>query len=385
LHTESHGTIVEHGSTMDDAATGDDKMNPRRSLCAFASIGLALVLAAPGNVGAQEQGNWQAHVSTLQSEHPDVYDLVLRLERIHGVLFGELAAEGEAVRASPEKLPSPSFEFDMLDRLAPMASESGTLEDVAAEAEAGYAVLGERAAAIIQWTNDFRLEVLGILADPTLTAYPERRAAVAAAVERYKSRPEAALPSEPKNMDVLYDHAQALAFRTGYTDLDGLVWAGHWLKLAVTEPLTDLSGDQRFAGLDTVQTRYYAKLTYGEPPEFFPSELPLAPAIAAGFSFLSPEAAIVFDNLSMMEEVLADILVSPNTVDARAALDETVEFFMDPTVGMSDRILWGTMALRHGIFFQGGYPLAVMTKSELNVGGHIAHLRGGAIMPMPGM
>jgi hypothetical protein len=368
---------------MDCATRGDEKMNPRRSL--FASIGLALVLAAPSSLGAQERDDWEAHVSTLRSEHPDVYELLVRLERIHGVLIGELAAEGEAVRASAEKLPSPTFEFDMLDRLGAMANESGTLDDAAAEAEAGYAVLGERAAAIIEWTNDFRLEVLGILSDPTLTSYADRRAAVAAAVERYKSRPEAALPAEPKNMDVLYDHEQALDFRTGYTDLDGLIWAGHWLKLAVTEPLTDLSGDQRLAGLDTVQTRYYAKLTYGEPPEFFPSELPLAPAIAAGFSFMSPEAAIIWDNLSMLEEVLADVLASPETVDVRASLDKAVEFFMDPTVGMSDRILWGTMALRHGIFFQGGYPLAVMTKSELNVGGHIAHLRGGALVTFPGM
>ena len=69
----------------------------------------------------------------------------------------------------------------------------------------------------------------------------------------------------------------------------------------------------------------------------------------------------------------------------RAAIDAVVEFFMDPTVGMTDRLNWRAMALRHGIFYQGGYPLAVMTASELNVGGHLAHLRGGtgpaAIVP----
>jgi hypothetical protein len=44
------------------------------------------------------------------------------------------------------------------------------------------------------------------------------------------------------------------------------------------------------------------------------------------------------------------------------------------------------MALRHGIFFQGGYPLAVMTENERNVGGHAAHLQGGApLMTIPGM
>jgi len=43
------------------------------------------------------------------------------------------------------------------------------------------------------------------------------------------------------------------------------------------------------------------------------------------------------------------------------------------------------MARRHGIFFQGGVPLAVMTKSERNVDGHAAHLASGRLMAIPGM
>jgi hypothetical protein len=43
------------------------------------------------------------------------------------------------------------------------------------------------------------------------------------------------------------------------------------------------------------------------------------------------------------------------------------------------------MALRHGIFFQGGYPLDVMTRSELNGDPHAAHrgAAGARLMPMP--
>jgi len=43
------------------------------------------------------------------------------------------------------------------------------------------------------------------------------------------------------------------------------------------------------------------------------------------------------------------------------------------------------MALGHGIFFQGGYPLGIMTESELNVGGHAAHLQSGGQIIIPGM
>jgi hypothetical protein len=94
---------------------------------------------------------------------------------------------------------------------------------------------------------------------------------------------------------------------------------------------------------------------------------------------------MIWDNLTMMQEVLADILASPDVTNVRAAIDDAVGHFMDPTYAMTDQGEWEIMALRHGIFFQGGYPLAVMTESELNVGGHAAHLKGGGPIIIPGM
>jgi len=361
-------------------------MKSRASWCtSIALLGMILFAAQPDPVAAQASGTFAAYEAILEREHPETHALLIRLERMHGLVFGELAVEGRTVRSTAEKLPSPDFEFDMLERLGMLAAEEGTLEDVAADAEAGYGALGERAAAIIEWTNAFRRAVLGIFADPQPTTFQARRAALSAAIAVYQSRPEAALPTVPKNMDVLYDHEQALDFRTGYTDLDGSIWAGHWLKLAATAPLLQLSGADRVAGLDTVQARYYAKLSYGEPPEYFPSELPLAPAIATEFSFISSEAASIWDNLSMMEEVLADILASPDVADEKVAIEAAVNFFLDPTLGVVNPVAFGAMALRHGIFFQGGFPLAVMTKSELNVGGHSAHTGGGGRVILPGM
>ena len=271
-----------------------------------------------------------------------------------------------------------------------------------AEKEAGAAVLLGRpgrfsagfdlkvfmsggAAEIIARGNAFYREVLGILAEPNM-AFAERRAAVAQAVERYRSRPDVALTPAPKNMDILYDHPYALDFRTGYTDLDGLIWAGHWARLAATEPLTDFPDKvARAEGIDTVTARYHAKLSYGDPPEFFPSEIPLAPAISPGIIFLSPESAMIWDNLSMMQEVLADVLASPSVEDVDAAVEAVVDHFKDPVEGITEQGVWEIMALRHGIFFQGGYPLRPMTESELNVGGHVAHMRGGGPVIIPGM
>ena len=165
--------------------------------------------------------------------------------------------------------------------------------------------------------------------------------------------------------------------------------ARHWFRLAVTEPLTDIDpGLERMEGIDTVASRYFSKLTYGEPPAFFPSELPLAPALAPGLIWLSPEAAMIWDKLSLYLEVLSDVLAAPATPDVPGAIAATTDFFMNPELAVTDQDEWEIMALRHGIFFQGGYPITVMTESELNGDSHAAHLSGGTgggSLTIPGM
>jgi hypothetical protein len=355
-------------------------MFPRVSTVCLAAV---LLAAAAPEARGQDAGEL-GQADALRRHHPGLYDLLGRLERAHGVLFGELAGEGESVRANGGEVPTPGFEADLVGRLTSLVQGEERSAEVAGVADAGYEALGSRTAGIIRWGHAFQREVLSILADPAVT---DRNAALSAAVGVYRGRAEAALPNVPKNMDVLYGHPYALAFRTGYPDLDGLLWAGHWLRLATTEPLTDLPpGPDRLAGVDTVATRHHGKLSHGEPPQSFPSELPLAPAIAPGFIWLSPESAMIWDNLSMLLEVIADVLASPEAVDARGAVDAAVDFFMEADLAVTDQDEWEIMALRHGIFFQGGFPLAVMTENERNSSGHAAHLAGGRrLMAIPGM
>lgn len=356
---------------------------PRRHSTLFLAASV-LALAATLPVRAQNSGE-MGQAGALQEHYPELHDLVVRMERATGVLYDELAREGQVVRESGDDVPTFGFEFDMVDRLTFLVQGEGTADDEADAAEAGYAGLGVRASGVIRWGQAFQREVLSLLSDPGIV---DRNAALADAVHRYRSRPEVALPSGPKDMDVLYGHEYALGFRSGYADLTGLLWAGHWLRLAATEPFADLPpGPDREAGVDTVTARYFGKLSYREPPEFFPSEIPLAPAIAPGFIWLSPESAMIWDNLSMLQEVLADVLASPTISDVPAGIDATLDFFMDPVLAVTDQDEWEIMALRHGIFFQGGYPLALMLESERNAGGHAAHLAGGGggVMIIPGM
>jgi hypothetical protein len=89
----------------------------------------------------------------------------------------------------------------------------------------------------------------------------------------------------------------------------------------------------------------------------------------------------------MLLEVLADVLASPETSDVQVATAATIDFFMDPEAAVTDQDEWEIMALRHGIFFQGGYPLTLMLENERNADGHAAHLSGGGggLVSIPGM
>jgi len=246
--------------------------------------------------------------------------------------------------------------------------------------ELDLSLLGERTAEIIARSRAFRRDVVAALQ----TAHPRRTVEIL--VEEYLGRPELSFPAAPKDMQVLYDHESALAFRTRHPELNGVLWSGRWFSLAVTEPLTDVpSGAERQAGLDTVTARYFAKLSGTEPPQAPPSELPLAPAIAPGLVWVSPEAAMIWDNHAFFVEVVADILSDPEVEEPAAAIESAAEFFTDRATAVTPQLMWETMALRHGIFFQGGYPIALMTENERNMNSHGAHMQRGGPVVMPGM
>ena len=141
----------------------------------------------------------------------------------------------------------------------------------------------------------------------------------------------------------------------------------------------------RAAGLKTVSDRFERKLSNGTPPDAYPTELPLAPSIAPRLVSASLRAAAIIDNLNMLHDVLADILVHPKVPNVRAAMDEAIAQFTDRSYRVVDVDDWITMALRHSIFEQGGPALGTMTRSERNNSGHLQHLRGGKAIPPGGM
>ena len=125
---------------------------------ALSLAALAFVPVFGAHAAAQSTGESTAarqsesRATMLEREYPEFHDLLIRLERAHGLLYGGLHEEGEIVRANGDGLPTFEFEFDMVDRLTRLSGEEGRADHAAEEAAAGFAVLGDKAAEVIAST-----------------------------------------------------------------------------------------------------------------------------------------------------------------------------------------------------------------------------------------
>lgn len=333
---------------------------------------LLVAVGLPIPSQAQPANDAARRFASLESEWPDLYARVIAVERAHGVLYGALLRDRGKVKESAL--------YGLLTR---RVTAVASLARADPEADAGYALLGMRAAEVIRRTQAFHREVLAIFAG---VGAADRTRALDEAVERYLSRPEVSLPDVPKDMTILYDH-QYTSFVTDdagprrklpYPNLTGFLWATHWFQLAALEPLELATDpDQRRQGLTVVADRFGRKLSAGTPPDAFPTELPLSPCIAPGLVTIHLRAAAILDNLNMLHVVLTDVLVHPKVGNLRAALDGAIAQFTSRTDRVVEVDDWIQMALRHSIFAQGGPALGTMTQSERNNNGHLQHAKGG--------
>jgi hypothetical protein len=341
---------------------------------------LTVFAALPNASHAQPAADAGRLIASFRAEWPDVYARLIGMERAHGVLYAALA-RGKGKLNEPE----------VLRLMTGRVAQTGLSARPDPEAEQGYAALGARAAEIIRRTHEFHREVLAIFAGLDAS---NRAGALDAAVDRYLSRREVALPDVPKDMTILYDHPYTSFVdedftprrKQPYPSLTGFVWASHWFQLAVEEPLELLTDSRaRLDAVKVVTERFQRKLSAGKPPDAFPTELPLSPCISPGLVSAHVRAAAIIDNLNMMHDVLADVLIHPKVGDVRAAIDEVIAQFTDPRYRIVEVDDWITMALRHSIFQQGGPALGTMTANERNTSGHAQHSRGARAMPPRGM
>jgi hypothetical protein len=212
---------------------------------------------------------------------------------------------------------------------------------------------------VLQRGRQFESRLYEILADPSVS---DIRSALSDEVANYLSA-ELSVPAKPMPADLLLEHPHAGAFARGYPKLSGLLWATQWVQLATIEALLmQAQGAQYWGSADTVRERFQRKMQ----GSLLPVELPMTPAIAPTLFSLSPDAAVILDNLNVFETVIADVLSYPNLEDKIVATNALMAQFTNADTRFASTMDYLLFALRGGIYNQGGPAVGELSQSERN-------------------
>ncbi len=211
-----------------------------------------------------------------------------------------------------------------------------------------YAKLAWRAKQMFDWAHILHRQIYDIYADHSL-ARAEQDSLIERATDYYLSREEYAFLPVPKSMALMDDQYYSQAFRKAYPKFNGLIWAYHWLQVGLYEPYIEATTpEETKAGVEATLARFWSML--GDPPSRMPSVMPMTSAVAPQFSAAHPRAAVIFDNLHMMHDIISDILQNDTVPADRkreviyAALDE----FQNPNRNVMTMDMWRNMAEHMG-------------------------------------
>jgi len=238
-------------------------------------------------------------------------------------------------------------------------------------------------ATVLKQGRDFEQRLFAIYIDDSIS---DKQAAIASAIEDYLSDDRHSVATEPKNSAYLLSHDQATGFKSAFPLFSAFLWTQQWLQLAALEAviLQDLDY-QATDGVSVTLERFWNKVGSSGGMSMFPApnELPMAPAIAPDLYSQSPEAAVILDNLNILETVIVDILSFPNAENWEELIEQAVSLFTSKDSDSADTQGYLLFALRGGIYNQGGPAVGELMKSERNKGREQMNMKHSMIMATP--
>lgn len=322
-----------------------------RSIALTGAVLLAAALSAPTPTAAQQGGGGQA--DAVAANHPYLADLLDAFDASHGLIYGAVLGEdGGSAQRTDQQL----YQRLVRDVLANPRWSAEISAGAPSEGDAGVpSTVPDRVLESLERGNAFHRELLAIYADPDARS-PFRE--VQALVADYRSEAETAFLSDPKDLRIIADRSASGAFRESYPNLHGLMWAHRWLQLAAFEPLIRYQApERRRAGVMAVMARFWSMLE--NPPESFPTEMPMAPTIAPSLVAFHPDAAAILDNANMYHDVVANTLVSRGE-DPSGSLVAALNRFQDSDYMWTSWYNWNRMAILHGVGNQGGWATDII-------------------------
>ena len=251
--------------------------------------------------------------------------------------------------------------------------------------EIAYAKLAPEAKVMFDWAHLFHRQVYDVWADERIPP-PEKDVKVAELLRYYKTRPDLAFSSHPKTMELMEGQPYSLAFRKNYPKFNGLIWAYHWLQVGLYEPLVvGRDKAERLTGVTAAVSRFWQMIE--DPPTNMPRIMPMTAAVAPAFAARYPEAAIIFDNLHSMHDVVSDILANPTVPrdKKREEILRAARRFRDDTSYVMTVAEWRDMAKMMGVENMGGPSVGFLAEFPQPTVERGAVMAGMDHSRMPGM
>lgn len=314
-------------------------------------------------------------------------DLMMDMQMRSRMTMSEMMAAGVMNHNGPMSMgmgngPFHDLEVEARVRLLEMTRGKYSREEAEAAFENSSAI-NRHTAEVFKRGRSFEEQLFVIYIDDSVE---DKIAAVNAAIEDYLSDEQHSVATVPKESDYLVEHAQANGLKTAFPLLRGFLWTHQWLQLAALEAVILQGLDPQFTGgVDVALERFWNKVGSSGGMTMFPapSELPMAPAIAPDLYSQSPEAAIIIDNLNLLETVITDILAYPNAENRDELMDQAVAFFTDKETNNGESMDYLLFALRGGIYNQGGPAVGELMQSERNRAREAMNMQHTMIMSSP--
>ena len=210
-----------------------------------------------------------------------------------------------------------------------------------------YSRMAWRAKLMFERAHVLHRQIYDAHADDRLSL-EERHRLVERLTDRYLTD-RYAFTVQPKTMELMDDQYYSQSFRRAYPKFNGLIWAYHWLQVGLYESLLGTSDStERRRYLRENLDRFWAMTK--DAPSRLPSVMPMTSAVAPLFSAEHPRAAVIFDNLHMMHDIISDILYSPKVPRERklAVINEALDEFQNGSRNVVEMEHWRMMAEHMG-------------------------------------
>ena len=280
--------------------------------------------------------NWQ-----FLKTYPEAGRLFNAFDYGHAVLYEKLLTRPADLRRELEDKQFTYLTTDLLVRPPRFAVAEEVIEP-------SYSRLAWQAKQMFDWAHLLHRQIYDVYADDRIPM-AEKDLLIERLTDYYLTNHRAAFTTAPKSMTLMDEQYYSQVFRKGYPKFNGLIWAYHWLQVGLYEPLiAGRTRDEKKAGVQATLARFWSMLQ--DPPRNFPKVMPMTSAVAPQFSRAHPRAAVIFDNLHMMHDIISDILAAdtvPRDRKRRVIYEELAEF-RDSTRNVMSLDEWRNMATMMG-------------------------------------